>query len=95
MAMVKATRSHSTATYVLAGIVINAMSKALIMTLKYFAEKAGFSEVDVLFTESSKMPLSIPRLREGDAEFAAFNEAMGRLSNLLYGSQDYALIARK
>ncbi len=38
MAMVKATHSHSTATYVLAGIVINAMSKALIMTLKYFAD---------------------------------------------------------
>ncbi|NLL36176.1 MAG: iron ABC transporter permease [Fretibacterium sp.] len=38
MLLVKATNSHSTSTYVLAGIVINAISKAMIMTLKYFAD---------------------------------------------------------
>jgi len=38
MLLVKATRSRSTSTYVLAGIVINAMSKAIIMALKYFAD---------------------------------------------------------
>ena len=36
--LVKATRSRSTSTYVLAGIVINAISKAIIMALKYFAD---------------------------------------------------------
>ena len=38
MLLVKATRSRSTSTYALAGIVINAISKAVIMALKYFAD---------------------------------------------------------
>lgn len=38
MMLVKMTGSRSTATYVLAGIVINAISKAVIMALKYFAD---------------------------------------------------------
>lgn len=38
MLLVKATRSRSTSTYVLAGIVIKAISKAAIMALKYFAD---------------------------------------------------------
>lgn len=38
MLLVRATRSRSTSTYVLAGIVINAISKAIIMALKYFAD---------------------------------------------------------
>ena len=38
MILVKATGSKSTSTYILAGIVINAVSKACIMALKYFAD---------------------------------------------------------
>ncbi len=38
MFLVRATRANTTATYVLAGIVISAASKALIMMLKYFAD---------------------------------------------------------
>lgn len=38
MLLVRATGSRATATYVLAGIVINAVSKACIMALKYFAD---------------------------------------------------------
>lgn len=38
MFLVRATRSRAIATYVLAGIVINAVSKAVIMGLKYFAD---------------------------------------------------------
>lgn len=38
MLLTHATGSRSTATYVLAGIVINAVSKSLIMVLKYFAD---------------------------------------------------------
>jgi len=64
-------------------------------TLKYIAEKAGFSSVEILFTESSRMPFSIPRLKDGEPDFEAFNTAMERVSNLLYGSQDYSIIARK
>lgn len=38
MFLVRATRANTTATYVLAGIVISAVSKALIMLLKYMAD---------------------------------------------------------
>lgn len=41
MLLVKVTSSHSMATYVLAGIVINAVSKAIIMALKYYADPEG------------------------------------------------------
>lgn len=41
MLLTRATSSNSTATYVLAGIVINAVSKSLIMVLKYFADPAN------------------------------------------------------
>lgn len=65
-------------------------------TLKYLAEKAGFSEVEILYTESSRMPYSIPALDESIGKnVSQFNQAMRRVSALLYGSQDYALIAKK
>lgn len=64
-------------------------------TLKYIAEKAGFSQVDILYTDSSRLPFSIPKLKENEPDFVEFNKAMQRLSELLYGSQDYAVIARK
>ena len=38
MLLVRATQSHSTSTYILSGIVINALSRATIMALKYFAD---------------------------------------------------------
>ena len=64
-------------------------------TLKYIAEKAGFSQVDILYTDSSRLPFSIPKIKEDEPDFEKFNEAMQRVSELLYGSQDYAVIARK
>lgn len=64
-------------------------------TLKYIAEKAGFSKVDILYTDSSRPPFSIPKIKEDEPDFEKFNEAMQRVSELLYGSQDYAVIARK
>lgn len=65
------------------------------LTLKYIAEKAGFSSVEILYTQESRMPYEIPKLREKDEDFREFNEAMGRVSDLLYGSQDYAIIAKR
>ncbi|MGN0666769.1 MAG: methyltransferase domain-containing protein [Huintestinicola sp.] len=64
-------------------------------TLKYIAEKAGFTKVDILYTDSSRLPFSIPKIKEDEPDFDKFNEAMQRVSELLYGSQDYAVIARK
>lgn len=65
------------------------------LTLKYIAEKAGFSKVDILYLESSRYPLNIPKLKEGETEFGQFNESMQKVSELLFGCRDYAIIARK
>lgn len=66
------------------------------LTLKYFAEKAGFSDVQILFTESSRLEESIPELRgAGIDNLNEFNESMQKVADYLYGSQDYAIIAKK
>ena len=65
-------------------------------TLKYIVEKVGFSQVKIIYTESSKLPYSIPELQCKDVEHLdEFNLAMKRISDLLFGSQDYAIIAKK
>ena len=65
-------------------------------TLKYIVEKAGFSSVKILYTESSRMPYSIPEIsEEKEGRLYEFDKAMKRVSDTLYGSQDYAVIAKK
>lgn len=62
------------------------------LTMKYYLEKAGFRNIEVIFTENSRLPYSIPELSGGSEEF---NSAMKRVSDVLYGSQDYAVVAVK
>lgn len=63
------------------------------LTMKYFLEKAGFRNISIVYTEQSRPPFEIPELNiEGAGEF---NSAMKNISGLLYGSQDYAVIAVK
>lgn len=64
-------------------------------TLKYLTEKAGFSSVEILFTEASRMPFEIPSLKIEGCDLEEFNNAIKNLNNDLYGSQDYAIIAKK
>lgn len=66
------------------------------LTLKYLVEKMGFSEVSLLFTEGSKMPYQIPALAAEHMEnLTDFNNSMQSVEQMLFGSQDYALIAKK
>lgn len=66
------------------------------LTLQYCAEKAGFKDVQILYTESSKLPMEIPAIKgEGIEDAEEFNRAMAEVSRTLFGSQDYAIIARK
>ena len=65
-------------------------------TLQYITEKQGFSQVQILFTESSRLPYDIPKLAEhGEERTHEFDLAMERVADLLFGSQDYAIIAKK
>ena len=65
------------------------------LTLKYLAEKAGFTDVEILFTETSRMPFTIPAVKEEDSDFTEFNRVMHQVSEELFGSQDYAVIAKR
>lgn len=66
------------------------------LTVKYLLEKIGFRDVSVLFTERSKLPFSIPRLQIENAEhMEQFNDAMGEVERMLFGSQDYAVVAKR
>lgn len=66
------------------------------LTLQYLLERAGFRNIEVVYTESSKLPVKIPELKIVDVEnLEMFNSAMSEVQNTLFGSQDYAIIARK
>lgn len=66
------------------------------LTLKYYLEKAGFKDIEIIYTESSRPPFEIPPLKCAEAENTAeFNEAMKRVSDMIFGSQDYAIVAVK
>lgn len=66
------------------------------LTLQYLLNKAGFQKVEILFTENSKLNEKIPDLRVGNMDnIREFNESMNKIAKLLYGSQDYAVIAIK
>ena len=66
------------------------------LTLQYYLEKAGFRDIEIIYTESSRPPFEIPPLKLADGENTAeFNEAMKRVSDMIFGSQDYAAVAVK
>jgi len=65
-------------------------------TMKYVLEKAGFKEVEIIFTEGSKPNMHIPVLAgTGVENIEEFNLAMKTVEENLFGSQDYAIVARK
>ena len=63
------------------------------LTMKYCLEKAGFKDIKIIYTESSRPQQTIPPLEIEGAE--NFNKAMKQTADMLYGSQDYAVIAVK
>ena len=66
------------------------------LLLQYLMEKAGFKQTEILFTEPSKVPTHIPDLHiEGIGNLDEFNDAMKSVNNMLFGSQDYAIIATR
>jgi len=66
------------------------------LTMKYYLEKAGFRDIEIIYTEASRPPYEIPELRlSGGENTEEFNKAMKQVSALLYGSQDYAVVAVK
>lgn len=64
-------------------------------TLAYFADMAGFRQVDTIFTETSRPDYRLPLLHAQAENLAEFNDGLYVLNEKLFGSQDYAVIAVK
>lgn len=65
-------------------------------TLKYLLEKAGFSNTEIIYTQVSRVDKTIPELKsESITNLQEFNAGMKEVADLLYGSRDYAIVARK
>lgn len=66
------------------------------LTMEYYMQKAGFRDIKIVYTRSSRLPIQIPELKsENRDDVEAFNNVMKEVSELLFGSQDYAIIATK
>lgn len=63
--------------------------------LQYYMEEAGFSKVEIYYTQSSRIPYSLPYIEEEIKNKKEVNDGIWLLSELIWGSQDYAVIAYK
>ena len=65
-------------------------------TLQYFLQQAGFKNIEIIYTEQSKVDYRLPLLdSETIKNLAHFNDGINLMSDILFGSQDYAIIAQK
>lgn len=66
------------------------------LLLAYVLREAGFSEVQTIYTEASHAGEALPLIdSDGIRNLEEVNRAIEQVSNLLYGSLDYAIMARK
>jgi O-antigen chain-terminating methyltransferase len=66
-------------------------------TMRFLLSYYGFKDVDVLYSEKSKIPYDLPLL-EGDSSIhnlVEFNNGINLLNGLIFGYQDYAFAGRK
>ena len=64
------------------------------LTAEYILRQSGFSDIEIIYTDISRNTCFIPTI-SGVENAVQFNEAMHVVSEILFGSQDYAIIARK
>ncbi len=64
-------------------------------SLRYYLKKAGFNDIKIIYTEESKEASIVPLLDSSASNIDDFNASLKRVSDVLFGSQDYAIIAIK
>lgn len=65
-------------------------------TLQYILEQSGFSNVQIHYTQQSKAAYRLPLLSSSSVNnLNEFNDGINFLSDIIFGSQDYAVIAYK
>ncbi len=66
------------------------------LLLAYVLREAGFREVQTIYTDASRAGKPLPLIEgEGIRNLEEVNHAIAQVSELLYGSLDYAVIAKK
>lgn len=66
------------------------------LTLQYLTKKAGFQNVEILFLEESRPMQKAPRIQGNQIKNEEeFNRDLSEMAKILYGCQDYAIIAQK
>ena len=64
--------------------------------MEYIMKMIGFRDVHIMYTDHSRVDDELPPIKGGNIENVdEINAAVKRLSEKLYGSQDYAVIALK
>lgn len=65
-------------------------------TMQYVMGTLGFRDIELKFTDVSRLPVTIPDLEgDGICNLEEFNQSIHELNDVLFGSQDYAIIGRK
>lgn len=64
-------------------------------SLRYYLKKAGFNDIKIIYTEESKGAGIVSLLDSSASNIDEFNASLKRVSDILFGSQDYATIAIK
>lgn len=65
-------------------------------TLRYYLHLAGFRNIEIVYTDGSRLPIRIPALESDQVtNLDEFNESMKEVSGQLFGSRDYAAVAVK
>jgi len=67
-------------------------------TMRFLMEYYGFEEVEIKYSQSSKIPYSLALLQADEGQIPnlkSFNEGINLLNDLLFGYQDYIIIGKK
>ena len=65
-------------------------------TLEYYLQDAGFQSTETIFTENSRINYRLPLLNIAGVEnLEEINNGINLLSDTIFGSQNYAMIAKK
>lgn len=64
--------------------------------MEYLMQECGFRNIQILYTEASKTNYHLPLLDVDHCKnLKEFNDGVNFLSDIIFGSQDYAIIAQK
>ncbi|MNC56374.1 hypothetical protein D3C75_1059650 [compost metagenome] len=67
-------------------------------TVQFLAESVGFREATIMYSGRVEQEASIPHIKaknDSITNIEEINKSIDRLNDLLFGEQDFALIARK